>query len=552
MVNFTTRFNISNGLIMYLGKKYLALFIFISAFLTSCIKGHETNKIPLVEYFKTGKTDSSFFKQQLIVKNNPYYLSGETMMFSSFQGKKLFAYLSRQKAKIIILSDTLLTKVKIPFLKDIPVVSIYFHNYDSVFVFFDREFVVKNSGHNRQFSDFILIDTTGKIIDRYSLNDVPYIYKGSLNPMIVLRKLSVWHKRIRGRHFYLPFLIYRPSISDSLLGKYSIKLVCDYDLSRHSVRMLGIKIPSKDIGKTFNDGVLTNTVDVYIESDTSLLYSFVYSSDIYRYSLARGKSILIKSFPDFPFNNNDKSKFAARFMAPEYSGKRKVYLRKIYIRKMKGKNDFAMSQILDKNFNLIGYSMPDSAYDAIVMNAKGDLILKAHNQKVYSIVKLKGQRPVDFSFVEKRLPDNQNIGKTFTSVFIDKNKTDYDIRVQLYLNQLFGDSVKKVVMINTSVYCAECISFLVKKLKNNQEELLQNNIVYLFYGEDVESAKKILEKYDVLSYRSIRFDNYKYKNYLKHSELSANPFVVIGKNKTKIFTYEPQYIEKVFNDFMKW
>src|SRR6056297_1229436 len=116
----------------------IVITILASVFCISCSE----NKVKITVLKTNKKTctghSQDYYKKAL--KNNSRSLRLRHWNERYVKGERIYATLNRKKDSIIVINKTkkATTKIKFPFRYKVPVHSIYFHNYDSIFVFIDR------------------------------------------------------------------------------------------------------------------------------------------------------------------------------------------------------------------------------------------------------------------------------------------------------------------------------------------------------------------------------------------------------------------------------
>jgi hypothetical protein len=441
----------------------------------------------------------------------------------------------------------------LPFKRHIPIASFYFHNYDSIFVFIEREIVYKLNKQGANLPDFILINQDGVLKDKYYLDSVPYIFKGELNPMIFLTAGFVSNSRLINNKIYLPYSIYLPTMSNLVLKQLDIRLICEYDLNERSVRMLNVRIPDCDIGKQFSKGVSISNIDYYIFNDTIIFLSYLYSSDIYKYNIARDKEELVARFPKIVFNNkiNDTSDYAVTFKAPIYCKRERLYLRSFYVRIYKDYKNFSGVQVLDTNLNIIAYDFGDSLYFPLKMNYEGRLVKTNRNTFVNHYVSINENfSHLTISEVEDKYLRKKPKVIRKKSFMIDKEKVPYRDRLDLYLNLLEISYGTKLILINTNMMCSDCMNFLFAEMNKSKSDS-SVAIKFLFYGDDLNYALDIINKYKLKGGASFIFDEKQiYREVFMESEMHRNSFVYYKQNKMELIEYEPSTIVKKYKEFV--
>lgn len=526
---------------------------FITLIISSCNKKADNFKIITITERVSINNSDNFIQEAL--GSNSYSMRYEHFNERYVKGQHIMATLNIHNDSILIINNTTknLNKIKLPFKYNVPVGSIYFHNYDSIFVFIDRESKIKARDYDVFWDDFILIDSAGKVNDRYNLDSVRFIYNGQLDPMIFKRKWITTQNMIRNEKLYIPFSLYRPSISNVKLGNLDISLLCEYDLKTKKVKMLDVKVPDSDIGIKYLEKVVDNSLDYYIHGN-SIYYSFFYSSSIYRYDIFDKEVEKLNSYPEFPFNNviigkNDSlGQYETHFFSPVYSSENDIFVREISVNNYKDFERFKVSQMLDSEFRLIGYHFEDSLYSNIKVGPFGNLLVLNKATRDYFIVK-------DFNVVNKinkKEVEGKILDKKITEKDYRNERGSYTQRVNDYLDSLGllrNGKDKKIILISTNIVCSDCIDHLFSKYK----ELSNKDFVYVLFGSDIDFIEKILHNYRIdVDDKHIYIDKSKtYSNYLREKEYNLNSFVNITKDSIQVIKYDIKNIEDQFDSFLR-
>lgn len=360
-------------------KKYIVLFVIVLQFLNinSLTSQDLEIKFPVVNLEFTGEYDSTTIRIINYRNSVAVGLMANLFCFQTLNNEYIFANILRSGDTLSIFnaSTNNINSIYIP--NSFYIEHLYFHNYDSIFLFFERQIVFSQQMKGQKMADFYLTDTTGVIKELFSLDSVPYIYKGSYDTMIYLRRYPFEGNKIIDNILYLPFSIYNPSISDSLLRTLKMRLLCAYDIENKKVKMLNINMPDKEIGTLFNEDVFKSGFDFLILNDSILIYSFDYSSDLFNYNINKDTINFVKKFPNFFENipNPTRECHYTHYSKMKFSSIENVFIRDLSIYDFENFEDFQISQILDENFNLVGYFVEDSIYEYMDVNANGELVV---------------------------------------------------------------------------------------------------------------------------------------------------------------------------------
>lgn len=531
---------------------WIIVSVLISGFIVSCSENPEKINVLKVSDKNYNGHSQDYFEKAL--KDNSRSLRYEHWNERYVNGEGIFATLSREQDSILLINKTrkVTDKIKLPFSYNVPVHSIYFHNYDSIFVFIDRDLKVQvKKQRDVSWPDFILIDSSGTVINKYTLDSVPHIYNGQLEPMIFKRKWITTQNMIKHNLLYIPYSIYRPHMDDENLLDMDMRLMCEFDLKNKSYRMLDIQIPDRDIGKKFHRRVIEGYLDFFIHSD-KIYYSFFHSSDIYQYDLTKGKGSFVKAFNDVPFENvvigeNDTNNYHySHFFAPIYSEQKNVFVRTISVTNYKNFKHFKVSQLFDDDFDLIGYHFEDSIYSNIDVGPNGQLIIRnKETEKVYIVNEWEEVYNAGINYVEKNILQLKQIDKK-----PNISKISYQKRIARYLEELelLKNKEDKIVLISSDIACANCFDFLFTKISDQET----NNFKYVVYGDDIEFIHQLIDNYEISAGNNLIIDsNKQYKTYIKEKEYKINPFVEVHKDNTiDIIKYETLNISNEFEAFI--
>ncbi len=536
-------------------RKEFLLFIVVSVLLISCKNGNNGEQINILSFIKTSKIDSSLFLRDKLLSRVNRSLDAQHYAFSHYHGDDITTFLNQSGDSVIIYNGKSILRVKIPFKFRVPIASLYFYNYDSIFVFLDREFVSRYSTESFQIDDFILINSRGKLIDTYSLNGFPYIYNGQSNPMVYLKKSFVKNCRFRNGSLYLPFSIYKPSIHDQRTKELKFSLLCKYDLKHHSFRPLSIDLPPDDIGNHYAKNIAANSIDFYLLNDTTIVFTYDYSPIIYAYNLLRDSSYIVFEDADFPFRNDTikGSRTSVVFSCPVYNSKYKKFIRHAKVHAYKNYQSFEVAQIFDSSFISLGYVFSDSSMTSINTNAQEEFIVSDKTDRYLSyLIKLDRISNKSLNEIENDFLVIKHSNKEKADVQKLLNKT-YEKRLQLYINSLDLINTHKVVLINTDIICSHCIDYLMGELKKNADLFVKQRIKYVFYGDNLRFAEEIMKDYQIVSFDLVFMDSKNsYISFIKPEEYSKNPFIIQKDSTLKVFLYEPDKINEVFTEFMNY
>lgn len=530
--------------------RFLVLIVFLQVN-SCCLFSQESNGyIPIINFEITDKCDSATINFSNYWKSVPISIMENLSSSNIVNYEFIYASLLRSGDSVSIINTNTnhITFVKI---NDSEIVDhIYFYNYDSIFVFLDRDVVIYHRANNNKIADFYMIDTLGEIKGLYSLDSVPYIYHDTKDTMIFLRRFRLEDSKIKNNIFYIPFSLYKPHLNDSVLASLNIELLCAFDLQNKKVKMLNIKMPDNIIGTNFSKNSVTNGFDFIFINDTTMLYSYDFSSDIYKFNIKTDSSELIKSFPDFPFNNipNPKEEcFSSRFGKLKFSPLENVFYRDIFVRNFENYKDFNLTQVLDDQLNLVGYYIENSSYCCLERNGYGEFVLLNVKKNYFgSVVKIGSIKLVPFgelvnNYLPKKPIETQNV------VFFNDPTLSENQIIDTYISEFKIPKNSKVVIFKFD-NCGYATDYLIKQMAKTNDK---NPIYYIVYGENCGSIITFLESMKITNMDYIKFDLKNiYKGYIKDDIRNQVLLVKNKKNKFKMVKSNNTTLYKEFKHFM--
>ncbi len=217
--------------------------------------------------------------------------------------------------------------------------------------------------------DFILINKEGEVVNTYSLNQLPYIYKGNVDYMIEYAIQDIRENRIINGNLLIPLGIYSPPIYDKNFLKFNPKLLCSYNLANKTLKMLNVKFPMQDIGKEFHSDSYYFFIKICYDKNQNLIVFFPYSNYLYQYDFDLDSLLLIKCIYDNTFQNidiasrkNNENYMDIRFSKPEWYDIENVYIRRLSIWNYKNYVPSLIIEVMDSNFNHIAYMFDNKNY----------------------------------------------------------------------------------------------------------------------------------------------------------------------------------------------
>ena len=524
---------------------YTILILYILVVVSACHQKSEKG-MPIVNVQSSVLNDTLYQKFIDFKSNYQFSMMAGYRSQRTINNNCFYSYLSPDMEIMYIYNynQANYTQFKMPFNYGID--HIYFYNYDSIFIFLSREFVYENKINGENFADFLIIDTTGKIKNSYSFDQIPFIYNGKTDVYMLLNGYSFNENLLINGILYIPFSIYYPKTSDMILNKYQIKLMCAYNLNTRKFKMLNITIPKQYIGHWYNQKVIENGFDFNFANDSTIYYSFNHSSDIFKYDILKDTSILIRSFPDFYYNNIQDpivdSGHSSFFKAPVYSSKENIYLRQILVYPDIKSINFNMVQILDKNMNLIGYQFEDSIWSFLKFDNNGNLICskKAEKYKPYN-AKIIDKHYIPFCEVENLNPykkKNEPIKKSLTSF-------------EEYFTIKNISKENKIIMIPCDEVCGTCLNYLLNNI-NDQKLIQSQKIKIIFFNAKKDFFTSIQKNYGkTITSNSILDSTSNINGILKPEDVGKILLIKYEKNKYSVVKATPSNIQQVLIDFLQ-
>ncbi|MBP1672439.1 MAG: hypothetical protein H6Q25_254 [Bacteroidetes bacterium] len=525
---------------------YTIMILIIIIITVSACRKNDKQSMPIVN------VQTSELKDTLYQKFMDFKSSHQFSMMASYRSQRkinnnyYYSFLSPDLEIMYIYNynQATYTQFEMPFSDGID--HIYFHNYDTIFIFMSRIFVYENKINGENVADLIIMDTTGKIKNNYSFDQIPYIYNGKNDVYILMNGFYYTDIQLVNGILYIPFRIFAPNISDLILNKYQIKLMCGYNLSTRKFKMLNITMPKQYIGHWYNQKVLETGFDFNFANDSTIYYSFTHSSDIFKYDIKKDTSILIKSFPDFYYNNIQDplvdSGHSSFFKAPVYSSKENIYLRQILVYPDLKSINFNMVQILDKNMNLIGYQFEDSIWSFLNFDNNGNLICSkiSENYNPYN-AKIMDKHYISICDVEKLNPlkeKKEPIKKPFTSF-------------EEYFKISNITSQNKIIMIPGDEVCGTCLNYLLNNI-NNQKLIQFQKIKIIFFNAKKDFYNNIEKNYGkVITGNSILDSTNNINGILKPEDVGKILLIKYENNKYSVVKATPSNIQQALIEFLK-
>ena len=386
----------------------------------------------------------------------------------------------------------------------LPIYSIYYHNHDSVFLFFDRLSVYVDTTN----PDFVMINKDGGIVDTYSLNDIPYIYRGSYHNSIFYSNDKMQDRIVDGK-LLIPFAFADLNVLRPVNDFINLPLMGLYDLRNHTCRMLNIRYPQEEIGKRYVKSLFPTAVHPTWRGNEKrmLIVSFTNSPNIYCYDFDKD-SLFLTGDCSCIFHNTDSASMKPdsiystfKFLAPEWNYKSNIYTRTIqlYANRIFGRTRIV--QLLDSNLNSLGYLCEDEHfYTPYYSNGSWRAQSKDDNRCYeVSLTDKTTPCPVD-EFMKKYKPAATVL-------------PDGKIPVNVFFNNL-GIPIKKdniILIINMNYPCGHCLEYLLDEMRQHQNEYEAHGVYFVLLERAGENyADILLRKYGLENAANVIVDRRHY------------------------------------------
>jgi len=411
-----------------------------------------------------------------------------------------------------------------------PIDHVYYHNHDSIFLFYKREIMCKYFPDIH--IDFILMNDKGQLINQYSLDSVPYIYKGQLQKMLFQTPALINENRIVDGHLLIPFSIYLPQTYDDEFYDFQPKLLCAYNLSNQSLRMLNVKFPEQEIGKRYGEDCITNHIYMeYDENKKNLLINFPHQPTLYRYDFTLDSLLPIQCTYDYTFTNtlfashSEIDPMDVEFEEPKWCRQMQCYVRKIYIDNYKNHEQKLILQLLDSNFNHMAYSLGTANYETPYLMNNQLISVNIKNKLPYNIQFTKNIKTLSWEKLEA----------DYFKEYIKKGKRS--MSMEKYLKKLHIPRNSLVVIINLKYPCGNCLNYLFGEMKNNVEDYKKACIYYILYNNDPSSdfGETLINNYGLSSYHLVKIDKYLLQNVYNDDILDYQYHLIEYGDTVKIY-----------------
>ena len=458
-----------------------------------------------------------------------FRLYSNQLYIGAFSVERQYFYIYNCMSSKLIKYDMSLADIP-----ECPVYSVYLHSPDSIFILFVDE--QKTTDNRSSLSSLILYDSLFHKVREYDLSGIPYFFSKH-GPSLIENNLLTYQSRIIDDSLLLfPMAIYSPAPEDTDFLKFQPNQLCFINLKNGNIQMLHAGFPITDIGKQYDENVLTTVIYFTIINSDSIIYSFPYSPDIYLLNTRLNISTKIDSDKNAPFVNetygSKRDSLVIRYEPLIYSKTKDLYFRQISISKKPKSVKKVITEMLSPKLKHIGYVNSQ----LFCVGLEPFLNDNNHIGHPVDIVFDTSYRTNDF--INKIFEDDSSI----VDIKLNKDFCNLPIndKMRLYLNDMgFKDSLK-LVIINTDMMCASCVDFLMSVLSQNQYEFNKRRIYYLFIGEDINIAINLLSNYQIKTH--VNFDiELKYKKYFLSNEVRN--FRLIDITETNISIDSAEYLD---------
>mgnify|MGYP001172845429 CR=1 FL=1 len=381
-----------------------------------------------------------------------------------------------------------------------PIHSIYYDNHDSIFVFYNRRYIYDKTDNK---FDFILVNGKGDVINTYSIDKIPNIHQGLYyNTIEPAGADQINENRIINGNLILVFDVFSPSVEDPEFVNFNPKLMCLYNLTNKTYKMLNVRFPINEVGKRYNKSCLTSAVFFAFDKDQNIIINFPFSTRLYRYDFSLDSLFLIDCKYDYTFENIDSTAWvkgrnymSTQFREPVWDARNHCYLRSIVILPSKIYEYNSILQVMDSNFNHIAYVLNTKDYNTISYKDNKFIAINKFNKLPYNIqLDDKVQRIKWKEFETNHLTKKQTgVGKPITLA-------EYLMKLQIPDNSL-------VVIINLNYPCGHCLERLFTKMKENRADYEKANVYYVIYDNNTNNFSETLKKrYELSDSKFIKID----------------------------------------------
>ncbi len=484
----------------------------------------------IIDFKGLEKNEKNYYLDSFINNTNLSFYGGHDC-FNTINDTIYNAWLSANSESLYVynLENGEIKVIKLDSIPKYSIAYLYYHNHDSIFIFYKRVYI--NNETNNTF-DFILINGKGEVLNTYSLNDVPYIYKGRRNYMIEYSIQDISESRIIDDNLLISFSIYSPTTYDPEFTNFNPKLLCLYNLSSKTFKMLNVKFPKQDIGKKFSTDCLSWSYNIFYDKNQNLCISFPYSSNLYTYDMALDTMILINCHKEHTFDNFDSASrkknvdyMNVRFDKPIWDVKNYCYFRRFSIWNYKTYPPALVLEKLDSNFNHIAYIISNKYFDTPFLLNNSLQAYSKYKNVSYNIELVNKTKEIKWNDFEKN-----HLTPTKKTPMKKLGLSSYLKKLKIPINSL-------VVIIDLTYPCGSCLEYLMTYMNENIELFSKNNIYYILYeNSSTDFSQTLLRNHGLSNCKLIKKDKYLLRQVFDKSELDYRfRLIEYGENTKKMY-----------------
>ena len=399
--------------------------------------------------------------------------------------------------------------IKLNILPNGGIESIYYHNHDSIFLFYKQSYVQNPpqwiKDRNIELFDIFLINGQGDIIGKYLL-DHPYKRDGNGNRN---NTMAPYNRAINGTRLFDNELLIKfspwPDCFSEEYAAFDPPIVALYNLKTGNCRMLNIHYPSECFGKTYGEckdnQYIGSSFWILRKTPDELFISFEFKPSIYHYdfqkdTMTKWDCKYGKVFTTTDSASMEYGKMVLKYDVPRWCSEEKCYFRRICIIEYKDYQwGTLFTEILDSNFNHLAYAVGKGEnYNpySIVGTPIVYCIKDRQRHQIHFNRKLKKVKMSDFekNMVKKPLPLKDSIG------------------MAEYFHRLNIPDKRSVVLITNMKYpCSTCYDFIFATMQYNRESFENNNIYCVCYDPNGTTLMdSYLEQYGLTDCKNILKD----------------------------------------------
>lgn len=383
-----------------------------------------------------------------------------------------------------------------------------YHNHDSIFFCINRGALAKlNKIYNRNDKDILLVNGKGELLNRYSLDSLPDIYSGEHSYGLHYP----WDDNVDERFFAGGLLVdvvtKFPYVTESGFSELNPKIMALCNLVNNGIRMLNIRYPADIQEKKYK---WSPGMWVKVTGPKELLVGFSVTPYIYRYDLDMDTMVKLDVFYNETLRNTDSASMsqgkeypAIHFGKPVWSPANACFFRDIYIHHYKDYQPSNIVEMMDSNYNHIGYLYADKkqGWQKIRCNADGTVTVADNGGYGRHTVRLTGHlRDTRLPVLEKRgMSRRQKVKKSSTK-----------LQMPEYMEKMNLPDSCFALLINMKYPCGPCIQDLSLFYKEHLPLMEKKGVYYLFFDpehSDDGAVLDVLRNYGIRDFKNIRIDH---------------------------------------------